>query len=1091
MACLILRLLVKFNHFCADDKYMIKVFFLIGTLVVFQGCTRASNSEMAKIQIQLPSESSIEVSKVSGLAISSVAEPKSLDDINCYGIFIGGPDKGMSKNTCAVGKKRESYANHSGGEIVFGDWMAGVQAGQKIEIEIPSGTDRVVHLIGMRTDHCNDFRTNGTPSDKDSSSAFLLGTAGKLNLKPGETQEVPIQMTLNSERTIVGCRGEDPPGGNSDDGDGSNNGPYLRFDGIGAYDYILDVNRATTEICYPFRPAIYSGQGVPWINPDSKDIHLNVGEVKFGQFYEGANCTSQTTDLVIPTGSSKSLVQYYFKSSEIVAGQNLSSIGISGNIEEISGEHYTLSIGQRRIVVDGPQRVVLSECYPYRLISSLYEGGPLPLSSISLSITLSDMANFYLRAGSDCATGTSASIAPYSSETTVFFRLSSSVSTSINSFLMAPGYTIEPFSISSSERGSHYNALVLKVKDDKIIRGECNEMSIGLINDDGGFVQAKNILDIKINAPQGSGVFYSSMNCSSAPMNTVQMVPGQSNVRVWFKAHAIPANFLTAGRLPIQVDNGALKLDGIISGNTSVTWVTVNDSRRNQVLLDLPSFSGAQIVGSHEFNGGGMNTYLAIPLLADYNVTPLPTVQCSATTGTGFSDCSPGELDTTSVPYRYKWLVTNATGATNRYVRFVYSDYATQEIEVSPSALYGSNFKVVACTRVPDNVIDTLGNLAVLSNPAVMCLPANSRYTKADATAYTIDSNRISLIGHSSGTSVLDGANYTGALINSSSLNISTGSENRYIANLKMENSPTGMMFSSMSATVPAKVHIDNINYKTTASTSQGIYLVNSNDIDLDFFIRKSSITVDGSNSYGINLESTSRIFIEDTEISATGASSKGIRLYASGSGGDNVSVIHSIVKVNDGIALVIQNTTTTTGYNNLIKNSRFIRSGTGSSSTPIVNIEDKFNNSSFESNIVLAEFGAQNSALLIMANSSGSVNSIAVNANTFVQSISTAPGIIFTGDYTITDFSENAFAYTGSSVNGMGAIRFLSGTISAVSALGGSGGGNLSCGVTNAVYSFIYSPGSASVSGAATLLGNIPVYGTNMAINTGRCRGP
>lgn len=323
---------------------MKNIFFLPIIFFLIQGCTRAANTDSSRIQIQLPSESTLSSKALGSI---SVAEPETLDQINCYGVFVGGPDESLRRNVCTLGTKSESPSLRSGGVVFFGDWMAAVPAGKKFEMEVPSGVDRVIHLVGFKTDSaddCNDFKINGVPSEDKMSSAYLLGSVGRLNLKPDETVTVPVAMKLDSGKTITGCIGPDAPKGKNDDSGGSYI-PYLRFEGIGSYNADLKVDEAVVYTCYAFQPSLYIGQGIAWTDRDrTGDIHIDVTALSgLGLFYSGSGCTNPTVDLVIPVGQNKSAVTYYFKSNVSVTG-NLAPVVFTGNTKGITGAQQTIKV---------------------------------------------------------------------------------------------------------------------------------------------------------------------------------------------------------------------------------------------------------------------------------------------------------------------------------------------------------------------------------------------------------------------------------------------------------------------------------------------------------------------------------------------------------------------------------------------------------------------------------------------------------------------------------------------------------------------------------------------------------------------------
>ena len=332
-----MRFRIKFGRVFTEYNHMKKAFFLVFIFFLFQGCTRAVHTDSAKIQIQLPGQSLEMAMKM--LSSGAVAEPTSVEEITCFGVFVGGPDETLNRNVCSLGMKDEKSTIRSGGKMNFGDWMAAVPAGKNFEMDVPSGSDRVIHLVGFKmasSDECQNFKTAGIPDEDKMSSAFLLGTVGNLNLKPDETVTVPIAMKLDSSKTITGCSGPDAPKGNTI--------PYLRFENLGVFDPNTNMDIGVIYTCYQIYPSLFVGQGNPWIDPGGADIHINVSSLAFSGFYSNAGCSTAISDLVIPGGQSKSAIPYYFKTSVPLVSKNFRALTYTGNTKVITGAQQTIDI---------------------------------------------------------------------------------------------------------------------------------------------------------------------------------------------------------------------------------------------------------------------------------------------------------------------------------------------------------------------------------------------------------------------------------------------------------------------------------------------------------------------------------------------------------------------------------------------------------------------------------------------------------------------------------------------------------------------------------------------------------------------------
>ncbi len=165
-------------------------FLLLIILLVAAACTRKTSSETTTVTIQTPqfvpnSQKNVSVSQSPGVEnLPWLGSISARADINCYVLFVGGPTAELSKNYC---KSKD-------GQTVlmsFGPLLGGIPAGQSIELELPSGSDRTFFLLGMRANagYCKNFLPDGPgykqityPRVLDSQTVSLSGTSATVSM---------------------------------------------------------------------------------------------------------------------------------------------------------------------------------------------------------------------------------------------------------------------------------------------------------------------------------------------------------------------------------------------------------------------------------------------------------------------------------------------------------------------------------------------------------------------------------------------------------------------------------------------------------------------------------------------------------------------------------------------------------------------------------------------------------------------------------------------------------------------------------------------------------------------------------------------
>lgn len=1069
---------------------MKKIFLLAMFMVVVQGCTRASRLESTKIAITLPT-SAIMMQSIAGTN-GGVSAPTNLGDINCYGVFAGGPEPEMSVNKCTIGSQGSNGQKTIVGEFKFNkDWVAGVPAGKTIEMELPSGKERVITLIGMKVANlsdCKDFRS-GTPGNAQSSEPYVLGKADYLELKPGETMPVSVTMTLDPSKSLVGCEGPTAPPSNPDggdgggNGDGNNGGPYLRLHGLGGFNAALNQDLATLGLCYEVKAHLFAGQGNQWYNTEAAPVLVNVGSVSFGQFYANADCTSSASQFQIPPAATES-ASLYFKAHTSVNDISLQAAGVStsGVTTSYSLAGQKFKTGYRRIVVSGPPKAVINQCYQYKLTSTRFEGGELEASSSGEFGNLTTSVDFTLRQDPGCTGGIVPMFSPYQKETYVYGKMTNAVPLDLGTKISFVGYTVDSFPIQRSTAENHFDRLEMSFPDNKLIRGQCVRGSLRVVNHDGGVVNANISINARVKVAQGAGVFYLSPTCNGGEIDQISIPLNSSEASFWFRTHAAPASLLDNGNLWITIDAGALTQGTAGSKSFPVDNGMFNDWAAPQP----PSFSGAEIVGDHEFNDGALTKN--IPIVGNYQ--GLVDVKCASAEYGSYTTCPVGDLDKGSIPYKFKWSATDAINNVHRWVKYEYGNYS-RVFRISADALYGPKFKVIHCDSVAGTASgQSVANIDALAGP-VVCLPQGVVFSKTNSNGYSISPAKTALIGHSSGESYLDGNANGGNMIN---VNAGTMTGFYYIANLRLTGvqSSTAMVNinSGVVASTAVGIIVNNVGGNTSSSAVTGLAVNYVNDVDVNILYRNSSLYMTGAGSKGVSSISSSNVVLEDLDIQLTGSVSGGYGIIfdnQTGTAADNLTVrrVKSTV-ASTSIALKVYNYNVSDSNLVIVADSVLKRTNNGDPTYPVVYMLGKMNAAIVTGNLFIAE-NVPNSALLSLNKGTYSPYFNLVG-NTFAQSQPNKPALYQETAINYNDFSKNSFAYTGSSpFSTSGAIDIGVNYLYGATLLPDAAGENIFCSI--GVNNFPVKVNGANVSGVN--FSTAAVATNNVAGGSYRCMGP
>lgn len=1083
-------------------SHLFKLLFFLATVLLIS-CTRLGGNLNSKILIKVPELTS---SHINHLSLSS--DPSSLSDMNCYMVFISGPEEDLQKNSCPT--KGDLALGIPSKNVKFGLYIGGFNPGSEISFEVPSGNSRVIHLIGMSVksqEICRDFKTQGFPSKQESSKPYLLGTADNVFFEAAKTIEIPIVMNFSSANGISKCSGPDIPDEAGDGGENpgetpgeGSNKPYLRFEGLGRWDFMTNKELGTLGQCYLVTPSLYQN-GQPWVDPSFAPLSIDVSSFVAGQFYSDSGCSSSpVTTLSIPLGAYRSAAGYYFKSTSVLTDIPLTGWTITGNSQPLQSVSQVVDFGYPKITFFGSDKLPVNLCSRYHLKSELYEGGSLMAPSGGINFALSDNASFYLRASNDCLTGTTVHMATATEGQQFYLKIYSPTTTiDLQDYITASAagvnYVVSSFIIETSAYHNHVDAMSVYARDNAIVRGECNAISIRLVNFDGGAASAKNLMNLYFNVPQGAGSFYTLSDCTGAPIGSIPLVAGESELNIGFKANALPETILTSGQIPVEFHFGSIRIKDIPSQLPSIYMFDVVDPLDPWFLSAVPpSFHGATVVGSHEFNddGGTPNTFKFIELQGDYDY--LDSVKCYD--GSDFVNCNSTQLDTSTIPYKYKWASTDASSGISRMVQFNYTDSGMsghRELIISGDKLYGNGFKVVNCGSIAA-VNETIESLNT-HNSGVLCLPENSNHARSSVALTLNAASRIGIIGHSSGTSVIDANSINSTLVMFLYGSTNFPSSNFYVANLKFRGVTDSSRISISNPTPGSSVlaEFNNIDIDDMGiSTTTSMISISNSSPNVTIKLRNSKIKTSGSYNSGISLLGVNNIAIENLKIETT--SEFGIRIQNSTAiNGQNIKILNTEIITTGGEALKWDNSGATSGTGIEIVNSKFLMKMPGAAAKSVVSLTNKITNGIFENNVVESEPGASNNGLVYFY--SGALNDLglSVRTNTLSQGFSTKAIMQSTGNQNtdIIDFLDNSLVSTSSANNFIGFVEVTSGsTFNFWTGISDPpGGGNVACS-DNGSYIFTSSYTNNGSMGGGLGLPTIPIIMNNLSTTSKRCKG-
>jgi hypothetical protein len=194
------------------------------SILALVGCTGGAG-ETAKVSITLPVLSSAKSSAVSSrqpvLAANSnsIAQGVSsqgiikvaganwnpnlsltaISDVNCYAVFVGGPEPELNRNKCYSNSIKTSVVASFGPNVPF------MPQGSTISLDVPSGLNRRIYVVGFNANPISSCRGSQTSAaDFTNISPPQIISSQTVNLKPGNNN-ISMFVSLTGATAIDSC----------------------------------------------------------------------------------------------------------------------------------------------------------------------------------------------------------------------------------------------------------------------------------------------------------------------------------------------------------------------------------------------------------------------------------------------------------------------------------------------------------------------------------------------------------------------------------------------------------------------------------------------------------------------------------------------------------------------------------------------------------------------------------------------------------------------------------------------------------------------------------------------------------------------
>lgn len=291
---------------------------LLGSVLI-ASCDRPTKS--ARVQIQLPAlvkdAKPVAVAQRSGKVSAQVAGgswgqpiPNSINDFNCYAVFVGGPEADMQDRACIKG----SGANFE--KFHFHHMVGFRPAGETIEVDLKPGSARKFYVLGVKSlGACQSLENPDNLDQSRISNPLVVGTQ-TADIVPGDNK-IQINASVASDVSSQILQGCSFFGGTGSPEFIELRGPISSNDGN-------PTSKLGSDTCNRVRMELRSGSGdVLLESPLTLNLGVSTTFGTVGVFHSDAGCSSAAiTSTTIAPGE-------YFRDVFFKAGSSTGTGAIS------------------------------------------------------------------------------------------------------------------------------------------------------------------------------------------------------------------------------------------------------------------------------------------------------------------------------------------------------------------------------------------------------------------------------------------------------------------------------------------------------------------------------------------------------------------------------------------------------------------------------------------------------------------------------------------------------------------------------------------------------------------------------------------
>lgn len=509
-------------------------------------CSRPKG-ETSKITIEIPNQSS---QKVDGLITTGIDEeiatPTSLSSFNCMVILAGAED--LNANSCG---RLDATTNTFDGtkDIKFGPWSGmqwlGNSSGSKtIEMEVPTGSNRIFYAVGFHTDQENCEKITRTYDKTKASKPYFLGKSNSVKLETGNDDPVKITLAFNSNEWLDTCRG--PIFNQDKDSDAP---PEKLVISKASFPAGTTVDGQCELFEYRLldkfnQPAKAQSNVTFRMHQDSITSPAQAVYTTYDSCTPG---TGVITDITIEKGATST--QRWTKidrGNSAAYTTTLSLVTTGTNITPASSSFYSVTnVNYKTFKITGPSRVLPNTCYDYFAAPKTFEDAD-PMANYDVTSEFSAViptgATFYPNGCEGTAStikvdnfdGGSATFGIKFPQGTIGAEQTFTLLDDISDLNLQDA----PFKIQNGSGSTDPRGLNVLDRSQLLVRGECRgPYFLTLLNEQDTVIRSRENHTIEIDADSGVSV-YTAQDCSGTAKTSLQIANATTVTKFYVKTES-------------------------------------------------------------------------------------------------------------------------------------------------------------------------------------------------------------------------------------------------------------------------------------------------------------------------------------------------------------------------------------------------------------------------------------------------------------------------------------------------------------------------------------------------------------------------